>query len=341
MALVFNPRTGLYEERLNANPPKIKSFCKIGDDSILSGTEYILKWDIEDYEKIHIDGIDCTNLSDYKFTAFNSGNITHTIIATNEFGRSSLALELTVLDCPQIEFTSSKNILKSVSDDTVELRWRIQHAQTIEIHYDNKIEQIDDTGGMTVCPTENTTYTICVKALDGKSVVEVSQRIELHKPSTVSFEIDKPFTLPGVPVVVSWNVENAKKVELQGEGEVEFSSSRVLQFERETTVKLIVEDTFGVMEYEKTVYMLPIPQIRALLVPTPTFIQNVKLQINQPRLALKLKFPKLEFRIKDIDIPEQHSMRTVCLVENSFPKRVNNVLETVKQIFKSISKWNR
>ena len=341
MPLVFNPRTGLFEEKRYTHPPSIISFnLADGNDSVFSGFEYRLKWEAQEFDRICIDNVDCTNRSEYKLTAVGNGKVTHILTAYNECGESSLALNLTIINHPTIEFTATRNKLKLGFDETTKLRWKVVNSKRVEICYNDITRPVDDQGEIIVSPTETTIYTIHATALDGRTIIESSQKIELHKPSSVVFDIDKKFTIPGIPVIVSWKVKNAKRVELLGKGEVKLSASEVIELEKETTLKLIVEDNFGVTEYEKVVHMLPMPQIKALLVPTPMLEQQIKLHISQPRLNLNLRFPIFSFLPQNINIPKLNLPMHVSLNNELLPTSINNILRITKRILKLFSfKW--
>ncbi len=225
-------------------------------------------------------------------------------------------------------------------DETAKLRWNVVNSKKVEICYNDITRPVDDNGEIIVSPSETTIYTIYATALDGRTIIEFSQKIELHKPSSVVFDIDKKFTIPSIPVIASWDVKNAQRVELLGKGEVEFSSSEMIELEKETTLKLIVEDNFGITEYEKVVHMLPMPQIKALLVPTPMLEQHIKLYISQPRLNLNMTLPILKFLPKNINIPKQNPTVRVDLNSDLLPTGFNNIVTITKRISKLFSvKW--
>ncbi len=82
MPLVFDPRTGLFEEKRYTRPPSIVSFSLVdGNDSVFSGLEYRLKWEVQGFDRICIDNVDCTNRDEYKLTAIGNRNVTHILKA--------------------------------------------------------------------------------------------------------------------------------------------------------------------------------------------------------------------------------------------------------------------
>ena len=104
------------------------------------------------------------------------------------------------------------------------------------------------------------------------------------------------------------------------------------------------EDEFGKKEKQIEIGMLPIPQIKTLLVPTPQIVNNLSLTIKQPRFNIDLKIPKIEIDWIKAEVPKVPSLTDLGInVELSPPLPRLSLKESIKRVynhFKRISHGN-
>ena len=70
------------------------------------------------------------------------------------------------------------------------------------------------------------------------------------------------------------------------------------------SVVLSAEDEFGKKEKRLDIGMLPMPIIKSLLVPTPNFVSNLSVTIQQPRFNVDVKFPTVDIDWIKLELPE-------------------------------------
>ena len=177
---------------------------------------------------------------------------------------------------------------------------------------------VDTKGHKSTTLSEDATFEIEVTLSDGKTFrKEVTIRV--FDECEIDFSADKYYVFPTIPVTLSWNVKNAKKVWLDKE-EVETAGSKVIEPDKAISVVLSAEDEFCIKEKQIDIGMLPIPQVKALLVPTPTIVSNMSITVKQPKYNTDVKFPTIDIDWIKADIPKVPSLTELGLnVELSPP----------------------
>ena len=100
---------------------------------------------------------------------------------------------------------------------------------------------------------------------------------------------------------------------------------------------LSAEDEFGVKEKRIDIGMLPIPQVKALLVPTPNIVSNMSITIKQPRYNVDVKFPTIDIEWIKAEVPRVKSLTELGLnVELSPPLPKVNLVGSIKRVFNQI-----
>jgi hypothetical protein len=145
---------------------------------------------------------------------------------------------------------------------------------------------------------------------------------------------------PSIPITLSWNVKNAKKVWF-GSEEVNASGKKVVEQDHESVYTLFAEDEFGKKEKSITVGMLPVPQVKSLLVPVPNIVNNMSITINQPRYNVNVRFPQVDIDWIKAEVPRVKSFKDLGLnVELSPPSPKLSFMSSIKRVFNNVtSKW--
>ena len=197
-----------------------------------------------------------------------------------------------LLDRMNISLTISKNKIRLGKESTI-LSWSVKKAKSIILYENDKVlqEKASKHGNLTVSPAIITIYKLQVTDSQGKVVVrEVS--LNVFEEAKVSFESDKQYVFPKIPFTLSWNITNAISVELEGEKvESVGKKSYVDGVDEETTFVLKVTDEFDTKEHSVKIGMLPIPQIKSVLVPTPHISTSVNVKTNIPSPTINMNFP--------------------------------------------------
>lgn len=330
-----NPDTLDVCEVCETHAPKIIDFQY---DTVLSDKPIELRWKTEYCESVSIyyNGqtidvseketfiIDTPDERDISFLLSNSETTTRTVNFTMDF-----------IDRPSISFTSDKSKLKNRCRELTTLSWKIENAKKAYlIITDNKTE-IPLVGKQEVCPDITTNYIVEVLALDDKSYFTEELQIGVFDECEINFSADKYYVFPTIPVVLSWNVTNAKKVWLDSD-EVEPVGSKVIEPQKAVSVVLSAEDEFGVKEKRIDIGMLPIPQVKSILVPTPNIVSNMYLTVKQPRYNVDVKFPTIDLNWIKTDVPKVKSLTELGLnktLELSQPITKFNLMSSIKKVF--------
>ena len=182
------------------------------------------------------------------------------------------------------------------------------------------------------CDTE---FVLSVEIKTGQ-IIKKSICVRVFDECTIEFKADKYYIYPTIPVTLSWNVANAKSVRLNSES-IEASGTKVIEPEKATTYKLSAEDEFGIKEKRINIQMLPIPQVKTLLVPTPKIESNISIAITQPKFNVKVQFPQIDIGFIKTEIPKVPSLIDLGLnIELSLPIHNFNIWNSIKKIYNQI-----
>ena len=219
----------------------------------------------------------------------------------------------------KVSFTASTT--KAVRNTkSIELVWDVPFEAEILLHKgrDTDIQQCENQGKFVTNLSESTTFGLSIKTSDGK-VMKKEIAIAVFDECEIEFTADKYYVFPTIPVKLSWKVKNAKKVWLDGE-EIQPYGGRIIEPKKATTFVLSAEDEFGKKEKRIEIGILPIPQVKSLLVPTPNIVNNLSLSIKQPRYNANVSFPNITIGMVRTEIPKVPSLKDIGLnVELSPP----------------------
>lgn len=238
----------------------------------------------------------------------------------------------------KISFTASRT--KAVRNtQSIELVWDVPFDAEIFLYTGNEADglQCEKHGKFTTTLSESTTFELSIKTSDGQ-VIKRRIAIAVFDECDIEFTADNYYVFPTIPVKISWKVKNAKKVWLDDE-EIQPSGIRIIEPQKATTYVLTAEDEFGKKEKQIEIGMLSIPQVKALLVPTPNIVNNMSVTIKQPRFNASVSFPKITIGMIKAEIPKVPSLKDIGLnVELSPPLPRFSLKQTIQNIFNRITK---
>ena len=206
----------------------------------------------------------------------------------------------------------------------------------------NKLDKVDTKGRLLKTLSEDTTFVLIVRLKGGK-IVKREILIRVFDECVIEFSADKYHVFPSIPVSLYWNVKNAKKVWLDGE-EVEAVGSKVVEPTNAVSYVLSAKDEFGKKSKRIDIGMLPIPQVKSLLVPTPRFVSKLSVVVKQPRYNVDVKFPAINLdwikvSIPKVEIPKVMAFTDLGLnVELSFPLPKVSLIGSVISFLKNVIK---
>lgn len=244
-----------------------------------------------------------------------------------------------ILYKPEITIKLDKHKVRQDSNEIVTIKWNIKRGLDSQLFINGKAENINEIGEKCISCDKTTTFEISTISNYDNKVSSKSVTINAYPVSLVDFRIDKQYSLPSVPIKLMWNVMHAKKVILEGYGDVDFCSSKVLEPTDDTEYKLKVEDEFGEVVFSQKVAMLPLPQVKTLLVPTPKLEQHLGVHIVQPRLEVQLHMPQIEMKGIELSLPKIIPMMNVELSKVLFPQMkspsiVSRITNLLKKYYK-------
>lgn len=288
------------------------------------------------------DFVDIKNAPIYK-DIYSLGNEFSRMLAVLEdfLGHSSIDDLVPFESCllyQKVSFTVSTT--KAVRNtQSIELVWDVPFDADIFLRKGNDIaiQQCEKHGTFTTTLSESTTYELSIKTFDGQ-VIKKGIAIAVFDECEIEFTADKYYVFPTIPVKLSWKVKNAKKVWLEDE-EIASSGTRIIEPKKAMVCVLSAEDEFGKKEQRIEIGMLPIPQVKSLLVPTPNIVNNMSVTIKQPRYKTSISFPKISIGMVTAEIPKVPSLKDIGLnVELSPPLPRFSLKQSIQNIFNHITK---
>ena len=223
----------------------------------------------------------------------------------------------------------------------IELTWDVPFDAEILLckGSDTDVQQCEEHGKFTTTLSESTTFELSIKTSDGQ-VIKKEITIAVFDECEIEFTADKLFVFPAIPVKLSWNVKNAKKIWLDDE-EIQPYGTKIIEPKKATACVLSAEDEFGKKERRIEIGMLPIPQVKSLLVPTPVIVNNLSITIKQPRYNVSIPFPKITIGMVNTLLPTVPSLKDMGLnVELSPPLQRFSIKQSIKNIINHITKKN-
>ena len=344
MYLVYNEQTGDFEEKLYKDPPELSFNMANSGNSVFKGDKVHLTWSTKDAEKVTLDG---EELSDQVFSqdiiCENTGLRDFVLVASNPCGETRRVISVSVIDKPSFDISCSRPKLKRGKNETCELRWNIRFAHSVTLTTPEGETNVDSSGMKILSPTESEVLKFKALAIDNSTTFSEEIKIGVYDESIAKFEADKDYSYPHLPVVLSWKVEHAQSIELDGYGEQPSEGTLIVEPTRTTTYKLLIKDEFGEKTYEKSVQMLPLPFVKSIMAPMPNFINNMSVTIKQPRFKTEVKFPVIDIdwirtgtpRVKSLTelglnvelSPPLHSFSIWSSIMKELNLIINNVLK--------------
>lgn len=206
---------------------------------------------------------------------------------------------------------SAKKAIRSKQEVTV--KWNVPFKSNVLLKQKNKkLKKVcESTGSYSTVLDSDEVFELAITTDKGKKITRKSL-VRVFDECSIDFLADKHYVFPSIPITLSWDVKNAKKVWL-GSEEIDAAGKKVVEQDRETTYTLVAEDEFGKKEKSITVGMLPVPQVKSLLVPVPDIINNMSITIKQPRLNVDVRFPQIDIGWIKTEVPRVKSFNDLGL----------------------------
>jgi len=128
-------------------------------------------------------------------------------------------------DAPVIRFDVSEESISS--GQSVNLIWMVSNADEVTI--DQGVGAVDAEGRRRVRPTETTTYTITAVGPGGTRTKSIDITVESAAGPSIDFSASSESIQKGQPVTLTWMVNGATEVNIEGIGNVRTSGSRTVK----------------------------------------------------------------------------------------------------------------
>lgn len=335
----LRPFTEIWKERLAK--PEIHSLQCGNNGIVYKGIESTIKWSVEhvSLQFLNAHQVDST-IRESKKIFDHDDEIVLTI--KNGLHTVEKRLPIRVVSQPKIVFRSEKKKLRktAASTESTTLSWSVKNAHAVELRADDKvISRKMEMQGLSVKPDSDTTYNLVVIGLDENAQFTRSIDLKVREPAEIVFESDKQYSLPGVPVVLTWKVSHCKKVTLEQQ-EVPKSGSTVVKPSKAQQYTLEVTDDFGKTAQTLSIQTLPLPIIKGIMVPTPIIERNVSMSITPPQFQHDVTIPIVHTEFVTLDSPNIPDLKDsgfyVNLKTPPYRKLAERISSLLQRIFRKI-----
>lgn len=291
----FNP-TGSTELRLVAYSVDEKIFAeesiaislkpqinelKVVDSDYCEGSTIRVEWDVDNVETLSLNGVDVSGRSSYNYEISNNN---HTINLVAKSGNVTVSKELHLKpsSCAKVlNFRSSNDTI--TSGQHVKLKWSVKDAHHVLLKSGGVDLNVTNQEEITLNPTKTTEYTLVAYSIDENVRDEKSIKVTVVSEVEIeSFTIDKSSIAETMPIVLSWNVQNADRIELLPlYQDVTGRNSITLYPKSNTEYRLIASNRISQKEAYVSVGVLALPKIDVKIADSLS-------AINLPDLAIDL-----------------------------------------------------
>jgi len=263
--------------------PVINKFIveNVENNIVYKNSKITLSWDVTNYNQIRLNGKPCKN---FKFIDRVEADTTYVLEIINGLKITTEVLMVKVVDKPEITLKLRPSKIRKESNEQSQLKWNVDNCISTKLLVDGIEKDINLTGAEIVNPERTTTYEIQAVGLDKRTTFTKKIILYVLSDSKIEFAVNKQYTYPRIPVLLNWNVQYAKFVELVGYGHVDHEGSKIIEIDKDEIFVLKVTDAFGIKTEQVHVKILPLPIINSLLVPMPQINHKTSININQTKL---------------------------------------------------------
>ena len=316
--------------------PIIHNFsCGLSDGIVYKGKESTITWDAENVGHVLLDGIELPKeKTSYKMTFSKDSDLV--LVIRNGLHSVKKIKHIRVVDIPSINFSASKNKLKKNSTESTKLFWDVSNSSSVTLRCGNKILSTENQStGFTIKPACDSKYELIVIGLDNKTEFKSEISIIVRNPANIQFESDKQFTLPEVPVILSWTIDHAKSVKLN-EITVPHKGSATFTPTGDTDFRLAVTDEFGETIKNLKIRMLPLPVVERVVVHTPNLNEISYIHYSAPKFEATPNIPVISSEFIKLQAPMSPDLKLAGIFVEmrdtpalSLAKRISNFIKNI------------
>ena len=333
MALVYNETTGNFDD-IQA-PPIIRYFRLQESVPFFHGDSVNLTWQIDGANHIFIDDEE-QNGNSLEVSLDSVGTKQFKVRATNSDGTAERVITLEVLPCPKFEINPSTTVLHKGRNENVIFRWTIENARNIKIFNGIETTEIKESGEATFSPIADTQFVFEAKGLEGNRVFRHIVPVKIREAARIDFKVNRQFSYPNLPIILSWNVENSAAVTIDDFGEQPSKGQLEVTPGVDTTYVIRVQDAFGEERRTVTVRMLPLPAIKQFLVPTPKIEESFDISYVTPQFNANISVPTFETLLVKLNLPNIPRLKDSFFVQqipSQKKRRIKNPFKSLLAYF--------
>ena len=315
--------------------PVINKFIveNVDNNIVYKNSKITLSWDVTNYNQIRLNGKSCKN---FRFIDRVEADTTYVLEIINGLKTTTEVLTIKVVDKPKISLKLQPSKIRKGSNEQSQLNWNVVNCISTKLLTVDNEKDINSTGTEIVKPERTTTYEIQAVGLDKKTTFSKKITLYVLSDSKIEFATNKEYTYPRIPVLLNWNVQYAKFVELVGYGHVDHEGSKVVEIDKDEIFVLKVTDAFGIKTEQIHVKILPLPIINSLLVPMPQIQHRITVNFNQTILQPLVGIPTKLHTYINIPPLIEPNYETIKVEMNKPP-----IFHTYTLDLKGKSWWNK
>jgi hypothetical protein len=238
-----------------------------------SDDEVTFSWKQSKGNKTYINEILVNGLN-HKLSFKDSTNVKLKIV--NEFGVSSKEINIQANKIePTVTFFKS-DILERIDLTPVILSWETNHTKKVRISEIN--DALETSGTHEIDPRAN--KTIILTAI-GNFDEEVNAKVAIKvcSPKIVEFKYEINIEKGIDNIDLNWKTENSNQVKISPRiGPVDINGQTSIGIVEKTEFTLTAGGYFNTVEKVIQTQPFPIPLIKTMLIPTPSFNQNIEFE---------------------------------------------------------------
>ena len=210
------------------------------------------------------------------------------------------------------------------------ITWNSKGANRLEI---SGIGEVSLYGKREFSLNTSSSFTFSLYSANGyKTTKKITVRTA-PRGKILFFKADKNYTIPSVPILLSWKCTGMKKIEISSIGIVEPSGNQIVYPKGDTSFILSANDEFGVIKQELFITELPLPSIKEISVPAPFVNCKINLTYNAPKFNYCLPPTLFETFFSKLRIGDLSQIGTGI---SSFPKKGIIILTQLNKAFEKL-----
>lgn len=324
MSLLFDPTTGeLVDESIIDSLPDnrrraIRSllapnllFFNVDKQITLDNEDVTFSWEVQFAKKVKLiyarNRQEIPEQGSISLSLLNETEVKLSYESFNGTKFESEIIKVKVYPAPVIQFDFSE--LKIEIGGSTKINWIVKNSTKVQLYNGYEESNVLESGELEVKPISNTTYKLIITALDNCSIIEKESTVEVfEKPKINFFNAEPDVVLDCVPVTLSWNVENSKRVSIDnGIGEVEpIGTKKSLLQKNRTFFTLTAHGELSDCSQDVIVRLFPTPIIESLKIPMPDFTSRFSLSsvvLNPPNINVSINLPEFNLNIPEYVTP--------------------------------------